>query len=158
MPHVNQLEGEKKKIEQVPEKVSADKPTEMKKGVDLLGESFEQPIEGCPKCVRIESAAIKHLCTGEGVMSTKPSEIGQMPKGIQPGFIEKVDDDEEAATMAAMVDAELNEVEPSYKEARMRSDWPEWRKAIDVELQNLKSAGTWNIVERPSNVNIVDSK
>ena len=40
----------------------------------------------------------------------------------------------------------------------MRSDWPEWKKAIDVELQNLQSAGTWDIIERPSNVNVVDSK
>jgi hypothetical protein len=36
--------------------------------------------------------------------------------------------------------------------------WPEWRKAIDVELQNLKSACTWDVVERPGGVNIVDSK
>ena len=156
--HVNQLEGEKKRIEQVPEKVSADKPTETEEGVDLLGKSFEQPVEGHPKCVEIESAAVKRLRTGEGVMSTKPSEVGQMPKGIQPGFIEEVDDDEELATMAAMVDAELNEVEPLYEEAHMRSDWPEWRKAIDIELQNLQSAGTWDVVERPSNVNVVDSK
>jgi hypothetical protein len=49
-------------------------------------------------------------------------------------------------------------VQPSYEEARQRSDWPEWKKAIDVELQNLKEAGTWDVVERPSGVNIVDSK
>jgi hypothetical protein len=42
--------------------------------------------------------------------------------------------------------------------AHLRSDWPEWRRAIDVEFQNFESAGTWDVVERLSGVNIVDSK
>ena len=33
-----------------------------------------------------------------------------------------------------------------------------WRKAIDVELENLKTAGTWEVVERPEGTNVVDSK
>ena len=32
------------------------------------------------------------------------------------------------------------------------------RGPIDVELQNLESAGTWQVVERPEGVNVVDSK
>jgi hypothetical protein len=62
------------------------------------------------------------------------------------------------ATTATIAIAEVDEVEPSYEEACLRSDWPEWRKAIDMELQNLKSADTWDIVERPGSVNVVDSK
>ena len=54
------------------------------------------------KHVQQESAAICHLCTGEGVMSTRPIEQGQLPKGVQPGFIEEVVDDDESATMAAI--------------------------------------------------------
>ena len=61
--------------------------------VDPLRDNFEQlpDLEGRLKRVRQESAAIRHLCSGEGVMSTKPMEIGQLPKGVQPGFIEEID-------------------------------------------------------------------
>ena len=91
-------------------------------------------------------------------MSNKPSEQGQLQKGVQPGFITEVTDEDEMTTLAAVAISEMDEVEPSYKEAHMRSDWPEWRKAIDVELENLKSAGTWNVVERLPDINVVDSK
>ena len=93
------------------------------------------------------------------MVSNLPKECSQiLPKGIQPDFITEVDEDEELATMAAMVVSELDEVKPLYKKAHMRSDWLEWKKAIDVELQNLQLAGTWDVIERPSNVNMVDSK
>ena len=91
-------------------------------------------------------------------MSAKPSERGQLPKGVQPGFIEEVVEDDETVSMAAVANAESDEVEPTYEEARRRSDWPEWRNAIDMELQNLKDAGTWDVVERPGDANVVDSK
>ena len=110
--------------------------------VDTLGEDFEKPVEGCPKRSRVESAAIKCFRTGEGLLSAKPGECGRLPLGVQQGFIEEVDDSEELATMVAVAVAEMDEIEPSYEEAHMRSDWPEWRKAIDVELENLKMAGT----------------
>ena len=73
-------------------------------------------IEGCPKHVRKESAAIKHLRTGEGVVSNLPSECGQLPKGVQPGFITEVTDDDKATTAAVAI-AEIDEVELSYEEA-----------------------------------------
>ena len=107
---------------------------------------------------RVELAAIKRLRTGEGLLSAKPSECGQLPLGVQQGFIEEVDDSKELATMVAVAIAEMDEIEPSYEKADMRSNWPEWKKVIDVELENLKMAGTWEVVERPSSVNIVDSK
>ena len=34
----------------------------------------------------------------------------------------------------AIVSSEVDEVEPSYEEARSRSDWPKWKEANDVEL------------------------
>ena len=74
-----------------------------------------------------------------------------------PGFITEVTGDDKATTAAVAI-VEIDEVELSYEEAQLRVDWPEWRKAIDVELQNLKKAKTWDVIERPSSVNIVDSK
>jgi hypothetical protein len=51
-------------------------------------------------------------------------------------------DDDETTTTAAVATAEIDEVEPSYEEACLRSDWLKWRRAIDVKLQNLKLADT----------------
>ena len=112
--------------------------------IDPLGDNFESEsaIEGCPKHIWKESAAIKHLRTGKGVVINLPSERGQLLKGVQPGFITEVTDDDDKATTAAMAIAEINEVEQSYEEAQLRVDWPKWRKAINVELQNLKKAKT----------------
>ena len=59
---------------------------------------------------------------------------------------------------AAVVGVEVDELEPSYDEAHQRNNWPEWKEAIDVELGNLKAAGTWEVVESPHGTNVVDSK
>jgi hypothetical protein len=151
LPRTVPLEGEKREVERLEATPEQEVQQPQDSDFDLLGESFERS-EGRPKRVRKESAVIKRLRAGEGVTSDKPSERGQLPKGVQSA------DDDEAAIMAAVVVAEMDEIEPSYEEARVRSDWPEWRKAIDIELENLKAAGTWNVVERPGNINIVDSK
>ena len=87
-----------------------------------------------------------------------PREQGQLLRGVQPGFVTEVTDEDETATMTAVAITELDELEPLYEEARTRSGWPEWKKAIDVELGNLNAAGTWELVERLSGVNTVDSK
>jgi hypothetical protein len=68
-----------------------------------------------------------------------------------------VSDGNIASGMAAAM-AEADALEPTYEEAQSRSDWPEWKKAILAELNSLKAAGTWELVERPSITNIVDSK
>jgi hypothetical protein len=45
-------------------------------------------------------------------------------------------------TAVAIVNSEVDDIEPSYQEAHSRSDWPKWKETIDVELQNLDEAGT----------------
>jgi hypothetical protein len=57
---------------------------------------------------------------------------------------------------AAMAEADV--LEPTYEEAQLQSDWPEWKEAIQVELDNFKAARTWELVERPPNTNVIDSK
>ena len=55
--------------------------------------------------------------------------------------------------------AEAEALEPmSLEEARRRKDWPHWDEAIKAELDALKKAGTWGVVERPRGRNIVASK
>ena len=59
--------------------------------------------------------------------------------------------------MAAAM-AEADALEPTYVEVQSQSDWPEWKKAIQIELDALKAAGTWELVERPTNTNVINSK
>ena len=59
---------------------------------------------------------------------------------------------------AAVIGPEIDKIEPSHEEACRQSNWPEWKKAINIELENLKAARTWDVVERPENTNVVDSK
>ena len=138
--------------------------------IDHLGNNFEHvPLDqGHPRCIRTELAAIRCLRVGEGVISNLPHDQGELLKGIQEGDevaeVAKLNDEWEfintgdfASRMAATM-ANADALEPTYKEARSWSDWPEWQKAIEVELNTLKNAGTWEVIERPPNINIVDSK
>jgi hypothetical protein len=70
--------------------------------------------------------------------------------------LEVVDKDWEEAMSAVMAKAEA--IEPTFEEAKHRTDWPKWQDAIKVELATLKAAGTWTIIKCPENTNVVDSK
>ena len=67
-----------------------------------------------------------------------------LPRGIQEGDeaaqTAELDDEWEsrdvASGMAAAM-AEANALEPTYEEAQSQSDWPEWKKAIQIELDAL---------------------
>ena len=60
--------------------------------------------------------------------------------------------------MAAAV-SEIKAMDPqSLEEAMRRPDWPKWQAAIQEELGALKKAGTWGIVKRPKERNIVKNK
>jgi hypothetical protein len=162
LPRILPIAGEKEKLTIEQSDKSSEQESPIKSDtVDPLGEGFEQlpEVAGRPKRVRQESATVRRLRTGEGVISDLPRERGQLPKGIQEGTsIEETADEVGALAAVAIVDDELDAIEPSYEEARTRSDWPQWKEAIDVELRNLEQAGTWEVVERPGGVNIVDSK
>ena len=46
----------------------------------------------------------------------------------------------------------------SLSEAKSRPDWKLWEKAIEEELETLRVAGTWKLVNAPEGVNVVGSK
>ena len=60
--------------------------------------------------------------------------------------------------MASAV-SEIKAIDPqSLEEAMRRPDWTKWQVAIQDELNALKKAGTWGVVERPKGRNIVKNK
>ena len=114
--------------------------------IDHLGDNFEHaPLDqGRPRHIHTESVAIRCLRIGEGVISNLPHERGPLPRGIQEGDeamqMAELDDEWEfgdvtSGIVAAM--AEADALEPTYKEAQSRFNWPEWKKAIQIELDAL---------------------
>ena len=57
--------------------------------------------------------------------------------------------------MATVVESAVG-LEPTYKEARRRPDWPKWEEAIQKELVSLEKTGTWYWAKQPPGANVVD--
>jgi Reverse transcriptase (RNA-dependent DNA polymerase) len=112
---------------------------------------------------RIPTRYIKDIQSGVGTADGRPGKLN-LPPGIQiPNPTTQVEEETEDAgqikhAMAAAI-SEIEAFDPqSLEEARQRPDWPKWQIAIQEELKVLKTAGTWKIVERPENGNIVKNK
>ena len=122
--------------------------------------------EGRGHCIHKESDYVKML---KGRSAVTGNRGGVLPKGMRPGTIidkgleareehaaavSKVEVDYAMATVVESVEG----LTPTYEEARKCPDWPKWEEAIKVELNSLEKMGTWHLVRRPPNTNIVNSK
>jgi hypothetical protein len=90
------------------------------------------------------------LRDGAGVTGSRG---GVLPKGMQQGTKEPDIDH----AMATVIDSAQG-LTPTYAEERRRPDWPKWEEAIQKELKGLDESGTWRLVKRPPDANVVDSK
>ncbi|KYB24675.1 Retrovirus-related Pol polyprotein from transposon TNT 1-94-like Protein [Tribolium castaneum] len=66
--------------------------------------------------------------------------------------------DYELEHFALSVKSFIDEVPESYKEARSRTDYHDWEKAIAEELNALNRNGTWTLVEKPKNAKLIGNK
>ena len=58
--------------------------------------------------------------------------------------------------MASASDIGISDDDPkSLAEAKNRSDWPEWKTAMDEELDLMAKYGVWDEVDKPEDTNIV---
>ena len=83
-----------------------------------------------PKCIPM-------LRQGMGITGTHQGGGDPLPKRI-PESSDAADLTTEDFAMATVM-ATAEGIEPTYEEARKRSDWPKWHEAIQVELKNLEA-------------------
>jgi len=125
-----------------------------------------EPVEGRGKRIRKETEYVRLLRDGSGVIGGRTNRV--LPRGIQPGTVVVDGSEPDHATvvvdgsavdyaMATVVES-AEGLTPTYEEARRRPDWPKWEVAIKAELDSLERSGTWRLVERPSNANVVDCR
>ena len=46
----------------------------------------------------------------------------------------------------------------SLQDARSSYEWPDWDRAIQAELEQLRDKQTWKLVDKPPNVNVIANK
>jgi len=135
----------------------------------------EEVVEAHAKRIRKPSQRVADILEGRAESSPRRSER-LLARGIQMPTkeAERVDipnvEGEQGvgeADLAEQFDgyalsAEISNAEGleplTLAEAKRCADWPLWEKAIKEELDLLKNTGTWELTERPPNVNIVGSK
>jgi hypothetical protein len=129
--------------------------------------------------IRKPSRIICDAQSGEGITSARGVLPQTIPHPPIPDLVKAEEEEEEAGGVWAIVDgdptlleefeglvnvfmaetADLEALEPrTIAEAKHRSDWPEWEKAILEELETLRAAGTWILEEAPPGANIIGSK
>lgn len=81
----------------------------------------------------------------------EPVDKPRKTRGVRPDY-RLLDDpysSEEEDDTPQILTAESGDEFHSLKEARNSDDWPEWQKAIETELQQLRDKGTWELTEKP---------
>ncbi|PPQ83602.1 hypothetical protein CVT26_001384 [Gymnopilus dilepis] len=118
------------------------------------------------KGARSQKAAMRGLQVPPKEASAPPADAPEPSKNAENQVFEgegmsdwiMVGEGDEEYGLAAEI-SEAEALEPrDVREARRRPDWPLWEKAIQEELDVLKGAGTWEMVDAPANANIVGSK
>jgi hypothetical protein len=115
----------------------------------------EEETGGRGKRVRKESEYVRRIHEGENAVAMPRGLQTVQENGITAGGAWEVQEEEWA--MASVMN-EVENLEPSYEEAKQRSDWPRWQEAIKAELASLEKNRTWTVVERPKGANVVGCK
>ena len=110
--------------------------------------------------VRKPSALARRVEAGEGTTDGHLSAHAD----VTPLTTVPIESEPEWAYCAGFDDivaATLQDIEGDPKsvgEAQSRSDWPQWKAAMDREMESLERSETWRTVSRPTGRNIVSCK
>jgi len=135
---------------------AADEEEEREVARDLIEEA-PSPIGKIPELrrstrVKKPSDYIKRLAAGEGTKEGEGSEKALL------GYVEDGKEDWKDLSNPSFALATMNTPfgEPNtIQEAQKRDDWERWKEAVTEEIGRLESFGTWQLVKRPTNTNIV---
>src|SRR6202522_752242 len=113
--------------------------------------------------IRKPSQRVRELLEGQATWSNRSKAQKVFPRIQLPTADEADTNDwatnaiDEYAFAAETTNSEA--LEPQIlNEAKSRPDWKLWEKAIEEELETLREAGTWELVDVPEGVNVVGSK
>ena len=152
--------------EQIPE--NQNPPQNNYLGADFNRADVEEPAARSQR-IRKPSAYVKQLQSGSFTSDGRRNQPF-FPKGLQTANEWEADTgaagmDEDIVEIGCMefamaaVIAEAEALDPAtLEEARRRKDWSKWDLAIKAELEALKKAGTWGVIERPRGRNVVACK
>ena len=161
--HTQDTEIPQQTPQQTPEKSTADQTDQSKWRYAPFNRVTDELVAARSKRTRIPTRYVRDIQSGIGTAEGRPGKT-DLPTGIQiadpMAQIEgetKPEHQIEHAMAAAI--SEIEAIDPlSLEEAKDRPDWPKWTIAIQEELATLKKAGTWEIVDRPKDRNIVKNK
>ena len=134
--------------------------------------------------IRKPSSYIRSLQEGEGTIDSRnPTQTGsRYPRGIAPAEIMGAlaalvsptlrldgstagewvcptvtqDWGAEVHVLVARAAGDPLSVDPwTLREAQAMPDWPEWEKAIEVEMENLRTHGMYELVEKPPGAHVI---
>ena len=93
--------------------------------------------------------------------------MGDLDKDDVPDLIQIDEDDDDdqdpdhkqiASRAAAFTEMNSNTDPKTLKEAMSSPEWPEWEKAIQIELETLRRMGTWELMDPPENRKSITNK
>jgi Reverse transcriptase (RNA-dependent DNA polymerase) len=92
--------------------------------------------------------------------TTEPEPRRTQAKHIDYAKLQDPFSDEEAKdqTIYYTNAVELDANPITLKEAKTLVEWPEWEGAIKAELDQLSRMGTWRMVKKPANANLIANK
>ena len=151
---------------------------------EVLEQAPEAAPTGRGHRVKRPSAYVRGLQQGEGTIDGRNSRARKYPRGIAPAEImgvlaalesPRTPDGELLAgerfeptiaqgwgTTAHVLIAQaagdpLSGDPKSLREAQAAPDWPNWARAIEVEMENLRAHGTYVLVVRPPGAHVIGS-
>ena len=151
---------------------------------EVLEQAPEAAPMGRGHRVKRPSSYVRNLQQGEGTVDGRNRQTRQYPRGMAPAEImgalaalESPSVSEEGPLVGEWVEPSIAQDwglaahvlvaqaagdplsgDPrTLREAQAASDWPDWARAIEIEMENLRAHGTYELVEKPPGAHVIGS-
>jgi hypothetical protein len=115
-----------------------------------------EPRDDVRNITDVEAGPLKHKCEDDVKGSLKRQMRG---KKVDYRHLHDPFSDDEVMSAEELTNLlEGDDDQPTLKQAKHSLEWPEWDKAIQSELAQLRQKGTWKLVEKPKNAIPISNK